>query len=60
MNRTSLRNFLNNAEPLTINTIINEDMTIIECVHGNAILISEKDFVKLMNSRDDLEFLSKK
>lgn len=60
MEITSLRNFINNAEPLTINTIINKEALKIECTHGNAVLLSEQDFLKLINSRENLEFISKK
>ena len=59
MEITSLRNFINNAEPLTINAIINKEIIKIECRHGNAILLSEEDFLKMINSRENLEFISK-
>ena len=60
MESTSLRNFINNAEPLTINAILNKEVLKIECMHGNAILLSEQDFLRLINSRENLEFVSKK
>lgn len=60
MKTTSLRNFINNAEPLTINTILNKEALKIECMHGNAVLLSEQDFLRLIDSRESLEFISKK
>ena len=59
METTSLRNFINNTEPLTINAIINKEIIKIECRHGNAILLSEEDFLKMINSRENLELVSK-
>lgn len=59
MESTTLRNFINNAEPLTINAIINKEIINIECRHGNAILLSEEDFLKMINSRENLELISK-
>ena len=59
MEITSLRNFINNAEPLTINAIINKEIIKIECRQGNAILLSEEDFLKMINSRENLELVSK-
>ena len=60
MKTTSLRNFINNAEPLTINKILNKEALKIECMHGNAVLLSEQDFLRLIDSRESLEFISKK
>ena len=60
METTSLRNFINNAEPLTINKILNKEALKIECMHGNAVLLSEQDFLRLIDSRESLEFISKK
>ena len=60
MNKTTLRNFINNAEPFTINVIINKEVLKIECMHGNAVLLSEQDFLRLIDSRESLEFISKK
>lgn len=60
MNRTSLSNFLNNTEALITNTIDNEEITIIESDEGNVVLISEKDFLELMDSRENLQFISNK
>lgn len=60
METTSLRNFINNAETLVINTVINKTVIKIESIHGNAILIPEEDFLRLINSRENLEFISKK
>lgn len=59
METTSLRNFINDAEPLTINAILNKEVLKIECMHGNAILLSEQDFLRLIDSRENLEFISK-
>ena len=59
METTSLRYFINNTEPLTINAIINKEIIKIECRHGNAILLSEEDFLKMINSRENLELVSK-
>ena len=50
MEITSLRNFINNAEPLTINAIINKEALKIECTHGNAVLLSEQDYLSLLNA----------
>lgn len=60
MKITSLQNFIDNAESLTINTMLNDEILKIECIHGNMILLSEKDLLQLINSRENLEFLSKK
>lgn len=60
MESTTLRNFINNAEPLTINAIINKEIIKVECRHGNAILLSEEDFLKMINSRENLELISSK
>lgn len=59
MESTTLRNFINNAESLTINTMLNDEILKIECIHGNMILLSEKDLLQLINSRENLEFISK-
>lgn len=60
MEKTSLQNFINNAESLTISTMLNDEILKIECIHGNMILLSEKDLLQLINSRENLEFISKK
>ena len=59
MESTSLRNFINNAEPLTINTMVNKEILKIECKHGNMILISEEYFLKMINSRENIELISR-
>ncbi len=60
MNIMSLSNFLNNTEAIMSNTIENNDLTVIESDEGNSVLISESDFVRLIDSKDKIDFISKK
>lgn len=60
MNIMSLSNFLNNTEAIMSNTIENNDLTVIESDEGNTVLISESDFIKLIDSRDKVDFISKR
>lgn len=60
MNKTSLSNFLNNTEAFMNNTIANDEITMIESSDGNLVLISEKDFLAIMNSKDELKTIAKK
>ena len=55
MNKTSLSNFLNNTEAFINNAIANDEITRIESSDGNLVLISEKDFLGIVNSKDELK-----
>ena len=48
MSTTSKSNFLNNAEDIIENVINNKDHFIIETDKGNAVLISEEEYNKLV------------
>lgn len=50
MNYTSLSNFINNAENIISNTILNEQFTTIKTEEGNVVLISENQFECLIDS----------
>lgn len=50
MNYTSLSNFLNNAENIISNTIANEQFTTIQTEEGNAVLLSENQFLCLVEA----------
>lgn len=55
MNKTSLSNFLNNVEAFINNAISNEQITMIKSSDGNLVLISEKDFLEILNSKDEFK-----
>ena len=57
MNKTSLSNFLNNTEAFINNAIANDEITTIESSNGNLVLISEKDFLEILNSKDDFKIV---
>lgn len=57
MNKTSLSNFLNNTEAFINNAIANDEITMIESPDGNLVLISEKDFLEILNSKDDFKIV---
>ena len=44
MNYTTLSNFLNNAENIINNTIINEEHTTIKTEEGNVVLLTEQQY----------------
>ncbi len=50
MNTTSLSNFFNNTEDIISNTLTNEDITIIKSEEGNVVVISEQQFLALLNA----------
>lgn len=50
MNTTSLSNFINNAEDIINSTITNEDITIVKSKEGNVVVISEQQFITLVQS----------
>ena len=50
MNKLSLSNFLYNTEAITMNTIYNNEINLIQTEEGNAILISEKEFLSILNT----------
>jgi len=50
MNTTSLSNFLNNTEDIISNTLTNEDITIVKSEEGNVVVISEQQFLALLNA----------
>lgn len=54
MNNTSLSNFLNNAEAIMSNVISNNEITIVTSDDGSVVLISERDLVNLLKSKEDL------
>lgn len=50
MNYTTLSNFLNNAENIISNTIVNEEFTSIQTEEGNVVLLSENQFLCLVEA----------
>ena len=48
MSTTSKSNFLNNTEAIIENVITNKDHVIIETNKGNAVLLSEDEYDKLV------------
>lgn len=50
MNKLSLSNFLYNTEAITMNTIYNNEINLIQTEEGNAVLISEKEFLSILNT----------
>ena len=44
MNYTTLTNFLNNAENIISNTIVNEEHTTIKTEEGNVVLLTEQQY----------------
>ena len=44
MNYTTLSNFLNNAENIISNTIVNEEHTTIKTEEGNVVLLTEQQY----------------
>lgn len=50
MNTTSLSNFLNNTKDIISNTLTNEDITIVKSEEGNVVVISEQQFLALLNA----------
>lgn len=50
MNYTSLSNFLNNAENIISNTIANEEFTLIQTEEGSVVLMSENQFLCLVEA----------
>lgn len=50
MNYTTLSNFINNANNIINNTIINEEFTTIKTEEGNAVLMSEQQFICLIDT----------
>lgn len=50
MNKLSLSNFLYNTEAITMNTIYNNEINLIQTEEGNVVLISEKEFLSILNT----------
>lgn len=50
MNKLSLSNFLYNTESITMNTIYNNEINLIQTEEGNVVLISEKEFLSILNT----------
>ena len=50
MNYTTISNFINNAENIINNTIINEEHTTIKAEEGNVVLMTEKQYKCLIEA----------
>ena len=50
MNRTTLSNFLNNAEAIISNCLTNEESTTITTGEGNVVLVTEAQYEAFIDS----------
>lgn len=57
MNRTTLTNFINNAEDIIINTIANNEITAIKTEEDSVVLMSREQYnylIGLLKSKYDI------